>query len=160
MIKEGSGGMTTRESRPLVVAVIDGMGGKIGAEIVARLRAAFPTEIDIMALGTNAVATGAMMKAKANRGASGENAVLFCLGDADVVVGAISVVMPDSYMGELTPRMAEAVATARVHKILLPVAASDVEIAGAPKAPLPHLMEEVVRMLKERLLAEEVTERV
>src|SRR5450756_3105407 len=82
----------------MIIAVVDGMGGSIGTQIVLQLRLALPEETEIMALGTNAIATGSMMKAKATRGATGESAVAFSIGEADIIMGSLSVVVPNSMM--------------------------------------------------------------
>jgi len=128
----------------MIIAVIDGQGGGIGAHIVEKLRKSLPEEIEIIALGTNAVATQAMMKAGANRGASGENAILYNLAKVDLIVGTIGIIMPNSMMGELTPKIAETISTSSVTKILLPLEISRVEIAGIGKEPLPHLIDKLV----------------
>ena len=87
----------------MIVAVIDGMGGGIGAQIVTQLRQELPLDVEILALGTNAVATDRMMKARASRGASGENAIRVSIGQADFILAPIAVVVPNSLMGEVTP---------------------------------------------------------
>jgi len=96
----------------VIIAVIDGMGGGIGAQIVAQLREELPLDVEILALGANAVATQKMMQARASRGASGENAIRVSIGAADVILAPIGVVVPNSMMGEITPAIAEAIAGA------------------------------------------------
>jgi hypothetical protein len=129
------------------IAVIDGMGGSIGQQIILELRRNLPEETEIIALGANAIATGTMMKARANRGATGENAVKVCIGEADVIMGSISMLVPNSMMGELTPGMATAIASARGRKILLPLTHPRVEIMGTNDTPLPKLIEQAVDMV-------------
>jgi hypothetical protein len=129
------------------IAVIDGMGGSIGQQIILELRRNLPEETEIIALGANAIATGTMMKARANRGATGENAVKVCIGEADVIMGSISMLVPNSMMGELTPGMATAIASARGRKILLPLTHPSVEIMGTNDTPLPKLIEQAVDMV-------------
>ncbi len=129
------------------IVVIDGMGGKIGAEIIARLRSKFPQNINIMALGTNSVATGKMMKAGANSGASGENSILLNIEQADIILGSLSIIIPNSWMGELTPAAAEAVTRAKGKKILLPLTNPPIEIVGISEDPLPHLMDEAIKKI-------------
>ena len=130
------------------VAVIDGQGGGIGKLIVEKLRHAIPgEEAEIIALGTNAVATSAMLKAGANDGATGENAVVQTVSHADIVVGTLAVVMPHSMLGEFTPAMAEAVAKSPAPKILLHLNRAGVEIVGASREPLPHLIDMLVEQV-------------
>ncbi|MBC7293500.1 MAG: DUF3842 family protein [Thermoleophilia bacterium] len=133
------------------IAVVDGQGGGIGKHIVERIRRELQEEAVILALGTNSVATAQMLRAGANDGATGENAIVRNVNSVDVIVGTISIVLAHSMMGELTPRMAEAVASSRATKILLPLNRSGVEIIGTPPEPLPHLIDALVRRLKELL---------
>ncbi len=134
------------------ICVIDGQGGGIGAAIIKRLKEVYGEDHEVVALGTNAVATAQMMKARANRGASGENAIVRTVATADVILGPLSIVLANSMMGELTPRMAEAIASAAAPKILLPLTQERVEIVGLSPEPLPHLVEKIVsERLKELL---------
>ncbi len=134
------------------ICVIDGQGGGIGAALIKRLREVYGEEHEVIALGTNAVATAQMMKARANRGASGENALVRTIATADVILGPLSIVLANSMMGEVTPRMAEAIASAPALKILLPLTQEKVEIVGLAPEPLPHLVEKIVsERLKELL---------
>lgn len=131
------------------VAVIDGQGGGIGSLIVKGLRKALSDSVEITALGTNAVATTAMMKAGADKGASGENAIIWNSGKADVIAGSVSIALPNAMLGELTPRMAEAVTSSPARKMLLPLNQEQVDIIGMPKEPLPHLVEALVQRISE-----------
>lgn len=131
------------------IAVMDGQGGGIGAVIVKRLREVFSEEIEVIGLGTNAMATGALLKAGANKGASGENAIVQTVKIVDIVAGSISMVMAHSMMGEVTPKMAEAIASCPATKCLLPLKMAEVEIIGASKEPLPHLVDQLVRRIEE-----------
>lgn len=124
--------------------VIDGQGGGIGATIIKKLREKFDESLDISALGTNAIATSQMLKAKANRGASGENAIVRTVLQADLIIGPIGIVMAHAMMGEVTPKMAEAVAASPAKKILLPLSQENVEIVGTAAIPLPHLIDELI----------------
>ncbi len=133
------------------IAVIDGQGGGIGKYIIEKLRKELPEEVEILALGTNALATAAMLKAGANEGASGENAVVFNAGRVDLIVGPISIVMANAMLGEVTPRMAEVVSSSAAPKILLPVTRGDIELAGYKSEPLPHLIEDLLTKIKERI---------
>jgi 4-hydroxy-L-threonine phosphate dehydrogenase PdxA len=135
------------------IAVIDGQGGGIGSHIVRRLREELPSETDIVALGTNAVATQAMMKAKANRGASGENAIMVTATKVDALVGALTIVIPHSMMGEVSPAVAAAIAEAEAPKFLLPLRAEGITLAGYESIPFPHLIDSLVEKLKARFFA-------
>ena len=92
------------------IAVIDGQGGGIGSAIIKRLRETLAEEVEIIGLGTNAMATGTMLKGGANKGASGENAIVQTVKTVDIIIGTTGIVLANSMMGELTPKMAEAVA--------------------------------------------------
>ena len=105
----------------MVIAVIDGMGGGIGAQIILSLREELPTYIDIYALGTNSIATSAMMKSHANKGATGENAIVVSSKKASVIVAPIAVTMPNTMMGEVTSKISEAICDSEALKILLPI---------------------------------------
>jgi len=131
------------------IAVIDGQGGGIGSTIIKRLREALSEEVEVIGLGTNAMATGVMLKAGANKGASGENAIVQTVKKVDVIAGTFSIVLANSMMGELTPRMAEAIASSPAIKCLLSLKVPDVEIVGTAKEPLPHLVEQLVKRIQE-----------
>ena len=133
------------------IAVIDGQGGGIGSVIIKRLRETLGEEVEVIGLGTNAMATGAMLKSGANRGASGENAIVQTVRDVEITAGGMGIVLANSMMGELTPRMAEAIASSPATKCLLPLRTSDVEIIGAPKEPLPHLVDQLIKRIQEIL---------
>ncbi len=137
------------EKRKRSIAVIDGQGGGIGSAIIKRLRETLAEEVEIIGLGTNAMATAAMLKGGANKGASGENAIVQTVKTVDIIIGTIGIVLTNSMMGELTPRMAEAVASSPATKCLLPLKIPEVEVIGAPKEPLPHLIDQLVKRLKE-----------
>ncbi|MCD6170575.1 MAG: DUF3842 family protein [Candidatus Latescibacteria bacterium] len=134
------------------IGVVDGQGGGIGSQIVKKLRGVLPAEVEIFALGTNGVATANMMKAGATKGASGENAIILNIEQMDLVTGPIGIVLANSMLGELTARVAEAVAGCRAHKVLLPVEKCGVEIAGVDhKRSLPRLIDEVVKRIEEMI---------
>ena len=139
------------EKRKKSIAVIDGQGGGIGSLIIKRLREAFAEEVEVIGLGTNAMATGAMLKAGANKGASGENAIVQTVKTVDIVTGTTSIILANSMMGELTPKMAEAIASSPATKCLLPLKMPEVEIIGAPKEPLPHLVDQLVKRIQEMM---------
>src|SRR5512143_907191 len=105
------------EKRKKSIAVIDGQGGGIGSAIIKRLREVLAEEVEVIGLGTNAMATGAMLKAGANKGASGENAIVQTIKTVDMIVGTSGIVLANSMMGELTPKMAEAIASSAAMKL-------------------------------------------
>lgn len=130
------------------IAVVDGQGGGIGKLIVEKVRRRFGDRIDILALGTNALATAAMLKAGANEGASGENAIVLNAYQVHVIMGSLGVVVPNAMLGELTPKIAEALAGSPARKVLLPLNRSNIELVGVTGEPLPHLVEEMVARLE------------
>jgi hypothetical protein len=132
------------------ICVIDGQGGGIGSIIIKKLKEAFQESVEIIALGTNAIATAQMLKARANRGASGENAIVRSVGQADIIVGPMGIVLAHAMMGEVTPPMAEAVAASQARKFLIPISQENVEIVGLTPTPLPPLIETLIeKHLKE-----------
>ncbi len=136
------------------ICVIDGQGGGIGSAIIKRIKARYEESVDVIALGTNAIATAQMLKARANRGASGENAIVETVAKADVVIGTLGIVMAHSMMGEVTPRMAEAVSRSSARKILIPLSQENVDVVGVAKEPLPHLIDYLMEEILSGLLEE------
>jgi hypothetical protein len=126
------------------ICIIDGQGGGIGSTIIRKLRDAFEETIQIVALGTNAIATAQMLKARANRGASGENAIVQTVKRVDLIIGPIGIVMAHAMMGEVTPKIAEAVAASAAPKILIPLSQENVQIVGVSQRPLPKLVQELI----------------
>lgn len=133
----------------MIIVVMDGQGGGIGAAVIKGLREKFGEEMEILALGTNSAATSRMMKAGANRGATGENAIIRTCQRADVIIGPLAVIMADSMMGEVTPGMSEAVCSCSARKILIPLTQENIEIVGVTGEPLPHMVLKAVNLLKE-----------
>ncbi|MBE0426264.1 MAG: DUF3842 family protein [Nitrospirae bacterium] len=130
------------------IAVVDGQGGGIGSLVVKRLRDEFGDQIEILALGTNAAATSAMMKSRANKGATGENSIVWNAGRINMVIGPLSIVLPNAMLGELTPKMAEAIASSSAKKILLPLNQEGIDVIGVEKEPLPHLIEKILEIVR------------
>ncbi|MBW1980501.1 MAG: DUF3842 family protein [Deltaproteobacteria bacterium] len=137
------------------ICVIDGQGGGIGSALIKKIKEAFEERVEVIALGTNAIATAQMMKARANRGATGENAVVVTVPHVDVIVGPISIVLANSMMGELTAAMAAAVASSAAAKFLLPLTQENVEVIGVSPEPLPHLVEHLVEKRLRSLVEKE-----
>ncbi|MFA6054007.1 MAG: DUF3842 family protein [Thermodesulfovibrionales bacterium] len=128
--------------------MIDGQGGGIGSLIVKRLRDEFGDAIEILALGTNAAATTTMMKSRANKGATGENAIVWNAGRVDLITGPLSIVLPNAMLGELTPKMAEAIVSSNIKKILLPLNQEGIDVTGVEKEPLPHMVEKLIERIR------------
>lgn len=132
----------------MIIAVVDGMGGGIGAQIVSNLREELPTYIEIYALGTNSIATSAMMKSHANKGATGENAIVTSIKKASIVVGPMSIAIPNSMMGEVTCRMSEAISDCEALKILIPITPDNTELVGLENKPLSLLIRDTIKVIK------------
>jgi hypothetical protein len=130
------------------VAVVDGQGGGIGRAIVEKLKAALPN-IEILALGTNSAATGQMLRAGADDGATGENAIAHNMKSVDVVVGVIAIINANSMMGELSPKMAQAIGESRAYKVLLPINRCNIHVVSVEEVPLSVHLENAVRAIKE-----------
>lgn len=134
--------------KDLKIAVVDGQGGGIGKAIVGVLREAFP-DLYILALGTNAIATGQMLKAGATEGATGENAIIHNMQHVDVVVGVVGILCANSMMGELSPQMALAIGGSHTYKILLPVNRCHIQIVSVEDAGLSvHIQNAVDEVAK------------
>jgi len=136
------------------IAVIDGQGGGIGKIITEKIRRQLP-EVEIIALGTNALATSLMLKAGANDGASGENAVIVNAPLVDLILGSLSILIANSMLGEFTPRMANAVAESKALKLVIPLTRSPVEVIGAAGEPLPHQVDLLIQRLKQIMVDRE-----
>lgn len=130
-----------------MVAVIDGQGGKMGQLMIERIRAA-KLACKITAVGTNSIATAAMLKAGADAGATGENPVLVVCRTADVIIGPIGILAADSLLGEITPQMAVAVGQSSAQKLLLPVNLCQNVVVGTQSVSLSKLMDEAVDLLR------------
>ncbi|MBW1889810.1 MAG: DUF3842 family protein [Deltaproteobacteria bacterium] len=126
------------------ICVIDGQGGGIGSAIIKKIKETYGESVEIIALGTNAIATAQMIKSRANRGASGENSIVQTVQRVDVIIGPIGIIMAHAMLGEVTPAMAEAVSRSPAKKILLPLSQENIEIAGIGDVPLPRLIEALI----------------
>ena len=130
------------------VVIIDGQGGKLGqklAEAVSNSK----VECELYAVGTNTVATSAMLKGGAEYAATGENAVIVACRDADVIVGPIGITVADSLLGEITPEMAKAVGQSRALKLFLPVSHCNNQVGGVRTLSLSDMVEAAVEKLKD-----------
>ncbi len=133
----------------MILMVVDGQGGGIGATIIKRLRDATGHELEILALGTNSIATSRMLKAGANKGATGENAMVRTSPGVDVIIGPLAILMANAMMGELTPKMAEAISSSNARKILIPLTQENVRVVGVSNEPLPHLVDQATQVIRE-----------
>ena len=132
----------------MIIAVIDGMGGGIGAQVVSAIREDLPSYIEVYALGTNSMATSSMMRAHANKGATGENAIVVSSKKANIIISPISITMPNSMLGEVTSRISEAVCDSEAFKILLPIMPENMEIVGLEGKPLTLLIKDAIKSIK------------
>lgn len=123
------------------ILVIDGQGGKLGNQLIAALRSRLPDAV-IRAVGTNSAATAGMMKAQPDQAATGENAVVMACRRADIVAGPVGIVVADSMLGEVTGRMAAAVARAGEARVLIPFNRCETIVAGVADRPLSELVED------------------
>jgi len=139
------------------IAVIDGQGGGMGKVIIEKMRKEFREQVDILALGTNALATSAMLKAGANEGATGENAIVYNSKEIDLIIGSLSIIMANSMLGELTPKMAEAIVTSKARKLLIPIYRGNIDIIGLATEPLPHLVDALLVQIKKTWLGPSLT---
>ncbi len=129
------------------IAVIDGQGGGIGKLIVEKLRIAFGNDIGILVMGTNALAASLMLKAGANEGASGENAIVYNAPKVDIIIGSIGIVCANSMLGELTPAMARAISESDAAKVLIPLNRCNILVAGIKEEPLPHYIDDAIAIV-------------
>jgi len=130
------------------IAVIDGQGGGIGKAIVERIRQKLEDKAEIVALGTNSLATSLMLKAGANEGATGENAIIHNACKVDIILGPIGIISANSLLGELTPLMAKAIAESPAKKILIPMSKCNIAVAGIEIKPIPSYIEDAVEIVK------------
>jgi len=128
------------------ILVIDGQGGRVGRGIIEQLiKGGFKGEI--IAVGTNSSATEAMMKAGAQRGATGDNPVAVNAAGADIITGPVGIIAANSLMGEVTPRMAYSVAASRAKKVLIPVNRCNIVMAGTEELTLNEYIARAVQMI-------------
>lgn len=122
------------------VTVIDGQGGRLGAALVSAIKERLP-QAQITAIGTNAIATAAMLKAGAVRGATGENPVIVACRTADVIVGPIGLLSADALLGEVTPAMAAAIGACSAKKVLIPMNRCGIRVVGVQELGMNEYIE-------------------
>ena len=137
-------------SRETLVVIIDGQGGGVGRALTEAVRKTYPG-VHVRAVGTNALATAAMLKAGAGEGATGENAVIFNTRQADVLLGPVGILAANGLLGEVTPRMAEAIGSSDAVKILLPSQRCSIRLAVGPGQSMQVYLEDAMRLLGEEL---------
>ena len=130
------------------ILVIDGQGGGLGRQLIQELKETC-ANAEILAVGTNSMATGAMLKAGAKLAATGENAVIVCSKKADVIVGPIGIVIADSMLGEITPAMAAAIGKSRAKRVLIPMNVCDNIIVGVSAQPVSAHVKDAVRIISD-----------
>ena len=141
---------TPKRRRIMNITVIDGQGGQLGAQLVKEILSRF-SDVNLTAIGTNAIATSAMLKAGAKNAATGENSVLVACRKADAIIGPIGIVIADSLLGEITEKMAASVARADAVRILIPMNKCDNIIAGVRDVSTRVLIDDALLRLSEIL---------
>jgi len=140
------------KSKIVRIAVIDGQGGGIGSQIVNKLSVSVPaSKVEIIVLGTNSLAARRMYKAGANDAASGENAIIYNVKQAGMILGTVGMITPFGFNGEMTTAAAEAVALSPAPKLILHLNRSGIEIIGSAAEPLPHLVDMMVDRVRQML---------
>lgn len=135
------------------ILVIDGQGGQLGSQLIKEITVQFPNN-NLTAIGTNAVATAAMLKAGAKQAATGENPVLVACRNADVIIGPIGIVIADSLLGEVTSKMAVAVGQSNAVRILIPLNKCDNLVAGVANLNTTSLIADAMAKLHNAIKAQ------
>ncbi|NYB72748.1 DUF3842 family protein [Sedimentibacter hydroxybenzoicus DSM 7310] len=136
------------------IAVVDGMGGGIGCQAIERLKSLNNNNIEIVALGTNSQATSNMLKSGAHEGATGENAIVWMSKKVDIIIGPLAIIAANSMMGEISPKMSEAIASSHARKLLLPVSKCNIEVIGLEQLQFKIIFNELTNTIK-RILDEQ-----
>ena len=129
------------------ITIIDGQGGRIGRTVIEQLKKKH-NDLELYAIGTNSSATAAMLKAGADYGATGDNAVIVNAADSDIIVGPIGIVFANALLGEITPAIATAIGASRAYKVLIPVSRCNHFIAGCSEAPMSDLIHSAVEKIE------------
>ena len=133
-----------------LLLVIDGQGGGIGRQLTQSIKENFP-DITIRAIGTNTIATQAMIKAGADEAATGENAVIVGCREADIIIGPLGIVIADSLFGEITPSMAIAIGQSKAVRILIPMNQCDNQVVGVDNFSLSYLVRDCINLIRKQI---------
>ncbi len=136
----------------LNILVVDAHGGGVGKALVAGIKQNIP-EAQVIAVGTNSIATTAMMKAGADKGATGENAVVVCSRNVDIITGPIGIIIADSLLGEITAEMALAISRADAKRVLVPMKNCGNIVAGVADKNMSQLIADAVCEIKKLVSA-------
>lgn len=132
------------------ITIIDGQGGKMGRSVIELLKKSHP-DLELYAIGTNSIATAAMLKAGADYGATGENPCIVNAQDSDIIIGPIGIVFANALLGEITPAIATAIGASKAQKILIPVNRCSHYIVGCQEASLTEYIRQVCEKVDELL---------
>lgn len=135
--------LVRKEGETMNILVIDAQGGGIGRQLITKLLEKLP-EADIVAVGTNSMATNAMIKAGAKRAATGENAIRYCASQAKIITGPIGIIVANAMLGEISPAIAESVGSSSAKKVLIPITHCNTIIAGTKALPVKDSIEDAV----------------
>ena len=138
--------LVSKEGETMNILVIDAQGGGIGRQLVAKLIERIP-EADIVAAGTNSMATNTMIKAGAKKAATGENAIRYCASQAKIITGPIGIIVANAMLGEISPAIAESVGSSTAPKVLIPTAHCNTIIAGTKALPVKDSIEDAVERI-------------
>ena len=140
----------------MIIAIVDGQGGGIGKSLIEKIKASITWEYEIIALGTNTTATSVMLRAGADYGASGENAIIYNAPRVNVIIGALGIVSANSFHGEFSPKMAGAIGESDIIKILIPSNRCNLYVAGAKDTLLAEYIDDAVALLDSLYKAKEI----
>lgn len=132
------------------ITIIDGQGGRMGKAIIEQLKKQFPGQ-ELLAIGTNGIATAAMLKAGADYGATGENPVIVAAKNSDIIIGPIGIIIADSLYGEISAAMAAAVGRSQAYQILMPVNRCNHHVVGCENLSMNEIVGLVIKQVEEYL---------
>ena len=128
------------------ILIIDGQGGRLGKLLIEKIKSDKPS-LELIAVGTNSIATSVVLKAGADMGATGENPVVVNAKNADVIIGPVGIIVANALMGEVTPKMAQAVGESEAFKLLIPVNKCNNYIVGTKNIGISDLVNEAAGKL-------------
>jgi NAD(P)-dependent dehydrogenase (short-subunit alcohol dehydrogenase family) len=134
------------------IAVVDGQGGGIGKAIIEHIKRNIKQDVQVIALGTNSLATSNMMKAGADQGATGENAIRVTSSNVDIIVGPIAILVTDSMLGEISENITVAIARSKAKKIVIPLNRCGVTVTGTKDATLQSLIIDMIREIEKEIM--------